>query len=112
MSIRIICYDLLRHFPRPMKTTLIPILALALALAAAPLSRADEVHDLLDKLNVEITKTLEEHKNDKKKHVQFEQLGRDMETLQKDFARDTFNAVEAARVLGQLAKNSQASAEA
>jgi hypothetical protein len=83
----------------------------AAAVGAYMAVEGTDLHDLLGKLNIEVTKTLEEHKDPRKKRTQFDQLSRDMETLQKDFAHDTFNAVEASRVLGQLAANSQASPE-
>ena len=38
-------------------------------------------------------------------------MSRNVETLEKDLARDTFNPIEAGRVLKEIAANSQASPE-
>ena len=86
---------------------------LVLALAAAPLTYADEVQSLLDKLKTEITATIEQLKREKKanSHYDTEWLHSEIEKITASLSRETFNADDAGRQLAMIGK-SKASQEA
>lgn len=71
--------------------------------SSSPL-RADEAGDLLDKLPIESTKSIEVLKGEKgNSRYEIDRISNDVARVQKDLARDTFNAADAERALTQLA---------
>lgn len=86
-----------------MKTTLLSTLFAFAILITIPL-RANEAGELLEKLQVEATKNLDAIKGEKGvTRYEIERIGNELVRLQKDLARDTFNAQDAERALTQLA---------
>ena len=86
-----------------MKTTLLSALLMFAFLTSTPL-RADEVGELLNKLQIQTTKSIEIMKGDQvNNRSDLERIPNDLLRLQKDLAQDTFDGADAQRMLSQLA---------
>ena len=86
-----------------MKTTLLSAFLVFAFLTSTPL-RADEVGELLKKLQIQTAKSIEIMKGDTANNrSDLERIPNDLLRLQKDLAQDTFDGADAQRMLSQLA---------